>query len=148
MKYLLILLLLVSCKDTTTTIVKITDGDTYILSDGTRVRLKDVDSPELGQRFGYEAKLYAQSMLLNREVFIEKKGKDKYGRTLVNIRFKEHASTFNLCMVLNGYAHVYKFSKNKELLEGMEYAKKNKSGLFAYPYELPYNFRKHHKNEQ
>lgn len=143
MKYLIIVLLLIGC-NSKQKIIRVIDGDSYILSDGTRIRLFDADSPEIGQPFGYEAKIYAQDWLLNREVFIEKKGHDKYGRTLVNIRFKEQGSTWNNVMVARGLAVIYpRYCKDKQLLSSAEYAKSLKIGLYSNPsYITPQSFRK------
>ena len=64
---------------------KVVDGDTIYLSNGEKVRLVGVNTPEKGVT-GYQAsKNFVQKLCLNKEVGInvdDKKYRDKYGRTL------------------------------------------------------------------
>jgi endonuclease YncB( thermonuclease family) len=65
-------------------IERVIDGDTVVTSDGERIRIADIDSPELGTPEGHASKEMLNS-LLEREgyqVYIEREGLDKYGRTL------------------------------------------------------------------
>lgn len=64
---------------------KVVDGDTIYLSNGRKIRMVGVNTPEKGVR-GYSAsKNFVQKLCLNKEVGInidDKKYYDKYGRTL------------------------------------------------------------------
>lgn len=144
-KYLLLLLLLVSCKDTTTTIVRVIDGDSMVTADDKRLRLWQVDAPELhGQAFGREAKNYVQSIILNKDVKIEFKGKDKYGRDLAVL----YVGNQNLAYLLaaKGYVHVNtRYCKDQKLISLYNQSKFNHAGLFANPnYITPSKWRKLH----
>lgn len=93
-------------------VVKVTDGDTYRvrhipssnskvefegkLSDHTiAIRIAAVDTPEIskfgnpGQRFGEEAKEFAQQRLLHKRVSIKMLSRDQYGRVVGLVRYRE-----------------------------------------------------------
>lgn len=67
-------------------VISVVDGNTiHVLTSDKRklkVLLYGVDSPELGQRFGSEAKRYLEDNILNREVLIDIQGKDAFGNYL------------------------------------------------------------------
>ena len=69
----------------TSTCTNVVDGDTIYLSNGKKVRLVGVNTPEKGVT-GYQAsKEFVKKLCLNKEVSInrdDKKYTDKYGRTL------------------------------------------------------------------
>lgn len=151
MKYLVLLsVFIISCKSSVGKITRIVDGDTYIFNYNERVRLYDVDCPELSQPYGKEAQNFATDLLLDKEVFLDRKGKDKYGRTLADIRFKKYASTVNLCMLSRGFAFVSRrYCHNQRLIKEFEYAKQYKQGMFSNSnWESPYNYRRHKKLKQ
>ena len=67
-------------------VTSVFDGNTIevITSDkrNLKVLLYGIDSPELGQRFGNEARKYLEDKLLNRDVSMEIRGKDSFGNYL------------------------------------------------------------------
>ena len=70
---------------------RVIDGDTFVTSNGERVRVKNIDTPETkhpkkGKEFlGTEASNYAKTTLEGKFVFLEGNGKDKYGRRVANV---------------------------------------------------------------
>lgn len=64
---------------------KVVDGDTIYLSNGDKIRLVGVNTPERGVQ-GYKAsKKFVKKLCLNKQVSVDiddKKHSDKYGRTL------------------------------------------------------------------
>lgn len=67
-------------------VVAVVDGNTLEIS-GTdnetiRITLLGVDSPELEQEFGIEAKNYLEKLVLKKDVVVELKGKDRKGNFL------------------------------------------------------------------
>ena len=73
-------------------VVKIVDGDTLdVFHDGhkERVRLKDVDCPELGQAYGRRARRFTGELSFNQMVTVTTHGKDATGRTLADIALPE-----------------------------------------------------------
>jgi micrococcal nuclease len=57
------------------------DGDT-LRCGGERVRVDGVHAPELNEPGGQQARRRLQQRIQSGEVVIERKGRDKYGRTL------------------------------------------------------------------
>src|SRR5712691_3336746 len=53
------------------TVAAVIDGDTIMLTDGTRVRYLGVNTPEHGQPFYEEAKRYNERLVLHKEVRLE-----------------------------------------------------------------------------
>ena len=65
-------------------VVGVHDGDTLTLralNEKLKVRLFGIDTPELGQPFGNNAKQALSSMVFGKSVTISSTGKDRYGRT-------------------------------------------------------------------
>jgi len=74
--------------DFTGKVVSVHDGDTLtVLVDRkqVRVRLVDIDAPELGQAFGKRSRQALSVLCHGRQAQVEDKGKDRYGRTLGNV---------------------------------------------------------------
>lgn len=73
-------------------VVKVIDGDTFVTDDGTKVRVKGVDTPETHhptkpkESGGEAATLLAQSYLLGRLVWLEGKTQDPYGRRVARVK--------------------------------------------------------------
>lgn len=66
-------------------VTEVQDGDTITLSNSThtyRVRLVDIDSPELTQSRGIDARTSLREICLFRQASVETAGEDRYGRTL------------------------------------------------------------------
>ena len=65
-------------------VTQVVDGDTITVEGGLRVRLIGIDAPERDEKCYIEAKEYLKSMILHKEVDLEKDitDKDQYGRSL------------------------------------------------------------------
>ena len=65
-------------------VTQVIDGDTITVEGGLRVRLIGIDAPERDEECYVEAKEYLKSMILHKEVDLEKDitDKDQYGRSL------------------------------------------------------------------
>lgn len=66
-------------------IVSVHDGDTYRLLDDDRVlrvRLHGIDAPESGQPFGTVARDRMRALIMGKEVTVEHRAQDRYGRPL------------------------------------------------------------------
>src|SRR4030042_4479056 len=63
---------------------EVVDGDTIVLSDGSRVRFIGINTPEYGTYFFEEAREVLEAIVLGGEVSLEKDitDKEKYGRFL------------------------------------------------------------------
>jgi len=113
---------------------EVVDGDTIVLSDGSRVRLTGINTPEYGMYFFEEAKEVLEAIVLGREVILEKDitDKDKYGRLL---KYVYTGDLFvNLEMVKRGFANAYTYPPDvkytERFLEAERYARENNLGLW------------------
>ena len=105
-----------------------------------KIRLYGIDCPELSQSYGQEAKQFTENLALSKEVTIEKKDTDIYGR-VVGIVYLPDGTLLNEELVKNGYAWVYDAyctdsicSKWKTL---EQQARQQKLGLWQDPNPIP-----------
>lgn len=125
-------------------VIKIIDGDTVVLDNDDHIRIYQIDSPELTQPFGIEAKHFTDSVLRGKEVTVIYSGQSSYNRKVAAIEIG--GVNFAEIIVSYGLAHVSaKYCHNEDLIHEYEKAKDERLGLFSTAYELPYNFR-HRKN--
>ncbi|WP_022697946.1 thermonuclease family protein [Euryhalocaulis caribicus] len=91
--------------------IRVIDGDTFeVLSTGERVRIENIDTPEVGGRSECRAErqlaalatTYAESLFEGAAVEIERQGEDRYGRTLA--RVSVDGRDFGEEMIAGGYA--------------------------------------------
>lgn len=85
---------------------RVTDGDTIVLRDGTRIRLWGIDTPERDQPFGRKSTRKLKSLLRNTDLYLDVKDTDRYGRK-VAVLYNEDRENLNLLMVCGGYAWWY-----------------------------------------
>ena len=101
-------------------VYNVVDGDTFNVTDFGRVRLADVDSPEIGTPEGKAAKLYAQLHLQGKMVHLDvddSKGTDSYGRWICVVYLEspsgEVGENFNRMLVEDGFAVVTDYEDNE-----------------------------------
>jgi len=85
------------------------DGDTIEIDKG-RVRLLGINTPEKRQYYYEEAKNYL-SELEGKEVELEIKGKDRYGRILAYVNYE--GKLVNKEILEQGLGHYYSYSEDK-----------------------------------
>lgn len=128
----------------------IVDGDTLTIS-GTRIRLIDIDAPELDQMCqdnqgrdwacGRQASAQLRSHVRGRDLTCQPKSTDKYGRTLATCALPD-GTDINRWMVqqgwavTSGFANVYGVEQNE--------AKSTKRGLWAGSFTPPREWRQQH----
>ena len=78
---------------------RIVDGDTVYMKDGTKVRLRGIDTPERDQPYGKQATRNLDK-LIGRTVFVVERDTDRYGR-LVGTLYTPEDVNVNLEMVCN-----------------------------------------------
>ncbi len=95
-------------------VARIIDGDTFVaIINNTEqtVRLLCIDAPELGAQGSEEAKAFLESLILNKEVRLEKdiSETDKYNRLLryVWVNVTEEEIFVNQELVHQGYASIF-----------------------------------------
>ena len=115
-------------------VVSIDDGDTITVLDENKkqnkVRLNGIDAPEKKQAFGTKSKARLGELVAGKDVVVEWKEKDKYGRIVGQVQ--QGPLDVNLQMVKEGLAwHYKKYSKSAELGRAETEAKVGKKGLWA-----------------
>ena len=65
---------------------KVSDGDTFVTQDGTKVRLANVNAPEKGQRGAPQARTDLRQLISRKQVNIETVARDPYGRVVANVK--------------------------------------------------------------
>ena len=127
-------------------VVKVNDGDTItIMMNGEKqkIRLYGIDTPEINQSFGTEAKQFLSDQILNRDVEIEVKDTDRYKR-LVAIVYLNNKS-MNELLLKEGWAWWYEAYAKKECKykELQEEAQRRKRGMWRNKGNIPpWEFRK------
>jgi endonuclease YncB( thermonuclease family) len=127
-------------------VVGVVDGDTIdILADGkkVRIRLAEIDCPEKAQAFGKRAKEAASDLAFDKEVRVEIRDHDRYGRTVGAVTLPDGRS-LNEELVREGMAWWYKrYSKNRGIGVIEEEARAAKRGLWADAHPTPpWEFRR------
>ena len=85
---------------------RVTDGDTIVLIDHTRVRLHGIDAPERDQPYGLMATAALEYMVA-RSVYLVEVGQDRYGRLVGQLYHSKEGYDINTSMVCAGYAWWY-----------------------------------------
>ena len=121
-------------------VVGISDGDTFkLLVEGAqtlRVRLYGVDAPEKGQDFGTQAHQKLSALIFSKEVEVQQKDRDRYGR-VVGIAFVEGCNV-NKELLRTGYAWQYTdYDRSKAWGMLQQQAKEEKAGLWSQPNPTP-----------
>lgn len=134
--YTLLLLIPAFAYAQTTKVVRVIDGDTYVISSGEKVRMLGIDAPEMNTYFGNDAKLYLKHLIEGKTIRIKddimNQDKDRYGRLLRYTYLNNQ--DINLRMVCDGYAIAYtrfKFSKKSSYTHCQSTATQDKLGMWA-----------------
>ena len=116
---------------------RITDGDTIVLMDRTRVRLHGIDTPERDQPYGQQAARNLDE-LIGSTVYVVEQDTDRYGR-LVGTLYNSDGTNVNLEMVCNGSAWWYRrYAKNNRAMASCQReAKEAGLGLWADDDPMP-----------
>jgi micrococcal nuclease len=120
---------------------RVVDGDTLLLTNGEKVRLIGVDTPETKhpkkpvQYFGKEAYLFAKRMVEGKEVRLEYdwQRRDKYNRLLAYVYLLD-GTFLNAEIIKQGYGFAYTRFPFKYLEEFRRYereARENGRGLWG-----------------
>ena len=117
-------------------VVGVHDGDTITLlmtdHQQVKVRLAQIDAPEIGQAFGQRSKQALSDLVFNKSIEVKKETIDKYGRT-VGTLFLDGIDV-NAEMIRRGAAWVYrKYAKDQLLFQLETQAKQEKRGLWNLP---------------
>lgn len=125
MRYKLLFLLLLStiiCFGKPARVIRVIDGDTFVIETGERVRVLGINAPEMKTEYGEPAKEHLLSLIDGKTVDLQpdhiSKDKDVYGRLLRYVILD--GVDIDKKMVTDGYAIAflkYPFDKEKEYKE-------------------------------
>ena len=112
-------------------VIRVIDGDTFVIKTGDRVRLVGLDAPETGKCGAEEAKEQLTKLLSDEVIKIEEEKRDVWGRRLGIVNIGN--LNVNLEMVKSGWARYDSFSdiKNGEMKLAGEQAENNKLGIYG-----------------
>ena len=129
-------------------VVGITDGDTFKLltadNKQIKVRLYGIDCPEKKQDFGQVAKQFLSNQIFGKQVEVDEKNIDRYGRT-IGIVFTDNHINVNEALLKVGLAwHYSDYDKNHPAGGSLgKQAREKKIGLWSQPNPIaPWNFRR------
>ncbi|PIS09596.1 hypothetical protein COT75_00105 [Candidatus Beckwithbacteria bacterium CG10_big_fil_rev_8_21_14_0_10_34_10] len=112
-------------------VTDVLDGDTFVTSDGEKMRLLNVNAPELELCGGEEAKKRLEELIKNEKVSIERVSTDVYERSLVMLY--TGGELVNRTLIAEGWG-VYgarKIPESEEFKKLQKKAKEEKLGIFG-----------------
>lgn len=119
--------------------LRVVDGDSLVLEmpyGEQEARLEGIDAPEIGQRFGSDAREFLADLVLGRRVEFETVGADTYGRLLIRVRVGD--MQLNHEMVRRGLAwHFKRYSTDEKLSAAEEHARQARVGLWSDSKPVP-----------
>ncbi len=118
---------------------RVSDGDTITVRAGNvteKVRLNGIDAPEYKQPSGAESREYLSGRILYKQVRVEGRSRDRYGRLLGTVYLG--TENINLTMLREGWAWDYvQYNAGAEYTKAEREARAAKRGLWATSAPLP-----------
>jgi endonuclease YncB( thermonuclease family) len=112
--------------------IRVVDGDTIqaeAKGKEIKIRLVEIDAPEMNQPFGFQSKNFLNKLLYERDVTLIAKGEDRYGRILGEIYADGESA--NKSMIKSGFAWVYdRYVQDLSLYRYQDQAKSKNLGLW------------------
>jgi len=127
-------------------VVGVHDGDTVTCLDESnqqqKVRLADIDAPEIGQDYGKVSREVLAEMVFGKTVEVTEDGKDRYGRWIGHL--SSNGVDVNRQMIATGNAwHFVDYSRDTSLAALQSQAQSQRLGLWAQPNPVaPWDYRK------
>ena len=127
-------------------VVGVHDGDTVTCLDESnqqqKVRLAEIDAPEIGQDYGKVSREVLAEMVFGKTVDVTEDGKDRYGRWIGHLSL--NGVDVNRQMIATGNAwHYGDYSRDTSLAALQSQAQSQRLGLWAQPSPVaPWDFRK------
>ena len=112
--------------------IRVVDGDTIraeAKGKEIKIRLVEIDAPEMNQPFGAQSKNFLNRLLNKKDITLISQGEDRYGRTLGKIY--ANGESANTLMIKSGFAWVYdSYVKDSSLYKYQDQAKAENLGLW------------------
>jgi micrococcal nuclease len=132
-------------------VVGVHDGDTVTCLDENnqqqKIRLAEIDAPEIGQDYGKAAREALAGMVFGKTVEVIDDGRDRYGRWIGHLVVD--GTDVNRQMVATGNAwHYAAYSSDQSLAAVQSQAQSQRIGLWSQPDPTPpWEFRKNQKKQ-
>ena len=115
-------------------VISVADGDSItVLINGSiqkKLRLAEVDCPEMGQPFGKNAKQFTSSQVFGKNIIYYQTDIDRYGRIIAEVYY-DSGKYLSEELIKSGFGWWYqKYSQNGKLGILEEIAKKKRIGLW------------------
>lgn len=112
-------------------IIEVLDGDTLLLEREVRLRLREIDTPEVALCGGAEAKKVLTDLVKGKRVTLEEQIIDNWGRPMALVYVDN--TLINLEMIKSGWArhHSDKTTQQKIMQEAYEQIQKEQKGIFS-----------------
>lgn len=112
-------------------VIGVIDGDTVVLENKTRLRLRQIDAPELKNCGGEQARQFVSTLVLGKSITIEEQIPDQNGRTMALIYV--NSISVNEKLLETGWARYHSDQTTKTTLfkKVANEAKTNKLGIFS-----------------
>ena len=125
--------------------IQVVDGDTIraeVKGKEIKIRLVEIDAPEINQPFGAQSKNFLNKLLYEKDVTLIAQGEDRYGRVLGEIY--ANGESANALMIKSGFAWVYdRYVEDLSLYEYQDQAKAKNLGLWRSDDQIaPWVWRK------
>jgi len=111
---------------------RVVDGDTIVLNNSLKVRLKGINTPEHGMSLDIAAGEFLRELILNKSILLDNHGTDRYSRILGYVFIS--GTNVNELILTNGFAHLYYYDKDNyySSMEDAELsARKKELGIWA-----------------
>ena len=113
-------------------VTRVIDGDTvcaHVAGEDVRIRLADIDAPEMKQLHGVRAREFLVGLVAGKEVRIDSRKCDRYGRLLATLRIA--GLNVNELLVRTGHAWRYRYARKTGIIAKAEtHARDNRLGLW------------------
>lgn len=122
-------------------VVNVIDGNTIEIVDQDQAIIKvvflGIDSPELTQEFGADAKKLTEQLLLNKEVSVTLSGKDRWGNYIATVKLLKNNLDPRVELLEKGLAWTSEKNPLPELEQVRMEAKEKGKGLWKDPGAVP-----------
>jgi micrococcal nuclease len=129
-------------------VTAVLDGNTIQIScfceenEVRRVTLYGIDSPELGQEFGDEARRFLEKMILQKDVKVQFKGKDRFGNYQAVVKINGKTDP-RIELLRNGFAWTSEKNPSEALEQYRLEAQQKKRGLWTQENPVaPWTYRR------
>ena len=123
-------------------VTAVLDGNTIQVScfcednDVRKVSLAGIDSPELGQEFGEDARKFLEKLILRKDVVVKFLGKDRFGNYLAVVKINGKADP-RVELLKNGFAWTSEKNPSEEFEQYRIEAQQKKRGLWTQENPVP-----------